>query len=278
MKTIECNSCHKKVEVEEDWVFKSCPMCRVKDKARKEIVKYKRRLDRQARNRIKELKLEKAMSFTEWSKFAREVLHNTEPSWEQYLDYLRLRKEHEIYDEAERESYRLKAGNRQKYALIRFDLFEPSNRRNCYSFRMNRLNGSEDVSHLDECESCGDWNFNFVNEMLKPRECEDSGSWIQTPRDDSEFGFEKSKTIPDHSLDRFKPKQQSEAETINDAFQKGNVRVESQPNPEAQPTEPQSDQDFISQLEDNYLKRKPQSEQPREQSETDNEDQEAEGE
>jgi len=77
---------------------------------------------------------------------------------------------------------------------------------------------------------------------------------------------------------RFKPKQQSEAETINDAFQKGNVRVESLPEQDQQPTEPQTDQDFLSQLEDNYLKRRPQSEQPREQSETDNEDREAEGE
>jgi DNA-directed RNA polymerase subunit RPC12/RpoP len=267
LKSIKCSKCGKIVEVKDEWQYTRCEICRTKDLAYKQVLKDKRKLDREARNRIKELKLEKAMNFSEWSKFAQEKLNNPNPNWEQYLDYLKQRKEHEIFDKADRETYRLKAENQQKYRLICQDLFPFKNERECYSFRLSRLNGSKDVRHLNSCEDCSDWDYNFVNDMLPQQDERESSEKIDPiDRWETEQWRKRGATLPDDSLDRFKPKQKSETEAMSDAIQKDNVKVEpleqepqnkpenldvhSEPETqnEPQPSEPLDPQQYIEQM------------------------------
>jgi hypothetical protein len=210
VKTIICYRCKKIVEVEESWAFKACPLCKTKEKARNQVQKEKRRLDRESRNKIKELRLEKALSFSEWSKFAQEVLHDPSPTWERYSEYLRQRKEHEIYSKAETETYRLRSVNQKKYALINSELFPLSHGRECYSFRLSRLNGSENLNHLNNCSDCSDWNYNFINGLLPESTDNQDFSEKIDPIDkwETEQWRSRGGTLPDHSLDRFNLKRE----------------------------------------------------------------------
>ncbi|MCJ7631368.1 hypothetical protein MUP77_03045 [Candidatus Bathyarchaeota archaeon] len=215
MKSIKCSKCDKTVKVEDNWQYKRCEICRTKDLAYKQVLKDKRKLDREARNKIKELKLERAMNFSEWSKFAQEVLYDPSPTWERYSEYLKQRKEHEIYSKAETETYRLKSVNQKKYALINSELFPLSHGRECYSFRLSRLNGSENLNHLDNCSDCSDWNYNFINDLLPESTDNQDFSEKIDPIDrwETEEWRKRGATIPDHSLDRFKSKPEPENPT-----------------------------------------------------------------
>lgn len=217
MKSIKCSKCGKTAEVEDGWVYSRCENCRTKDLAYKQVQKEKRRLDREARNRIEELKLERAMNFREWSKFAKEKLHNPDPTWDQFNEYLKQRKEREIYEKAESETYRLKAGYQKKCALVNPDLFPLSHGRECYAFRLSRLNGSKDILHLDSCEDCRDWDYNFVNSMLPERQDERDNSEYVDPIEKWELEQWRSRgaTVPDNSLDRFKTKEEPESRDPN---------------------------------------------------------------
>jgi len=214
MKTLICYRCKKTVEVEDVWTLKACPLCKTKEKARKQVQKEKRRLDREARNKIKELKLEKALRFGEWEKLAKEKFNNPNPTWEQYLGYLKQRKEHEIFDKAEREIFHLKASNQKKYALMCSELFPLSHGKECSNFRLSRLNGSKNLEHLDGCSNCSDWNYNFINDLL-PTQDED----VPEPVDKIEqWEIEQSRrrggTIPNPEIEKYnsteKPERQQE--------------------------------------------------------------------
>lgn len=265
MKPIKCSKCGKTVNVEDNWQYKRCEICRTKDIAYKQVLKDKRRLDRESRNKIKELKLEgKALRFGEWEKIAKEKFNNPKPTWEQYDVYLKQRKEREIFSKAEREIYRLKAENQQKYRLICQDLFPLSHGRECYAFRLSRLNGSRDIRHLSSCEDCSDWNYNFENDMLPA---------LQDERDDSEpvdpiekWELEqwrkRGATVPDDSLDRLKPKQEPENRDPSQiSYQPIRQQEPSQnePRPE-QPSEPLDPQEYIDQTFNNRKKKREQSE------------------
>lgn len=212
MKPIKCSKCGKIAEVEDSWSYTRCEICRMKDLAYMQVLKDRRKLDRESRNKIKELRLEKALSFSEWSKLAKEKFNNPNPNWEQYLEFLKRWKEREIFDRADREIYRLRAENKAKYALINQELYPLSNERGCYSFRLSRLNGSEDIRHLSTCENCRDWNYAFVNDVLpEPQDENDVSEPIDSiERWEVEQWRNRGATIPDDSLDRFKSKQEPE--------------------------------------------------------------------
>jgi hypothetical protein len=272
MKTIKCGRCKKTFEVPDDWSYKLCAICHEKSKASSQIRSMKRKLDREARNKIKELKLEgKTLSFSEWANLSKEKLNNPNPKWEEYLKYLAERKNREIVDEAERRTWQLRAENQKKYRLIREDLFPFKNERECYAFRLSRLNGSENTRHLDRCEDCSDWNYNFVNEMLEPLNDDKDDSEPIDPIDrwELEQWRKRGATIPDNSLDQFKPKQEPENPTPD------KIKYESiqQPEPHSEPEEdpdPTTSRNDLSNIITAYDAKK-----QKQQTETDNEDQEA---
>ena len=264
MKIIVCYRCKKSVEVPEDWTFGACPLCKTKEKARGHVQKEKRRLDREARNKIKELRLEgKTLSFSEWANLSKEKLNNPHPTWEQYLEYLKQRSEHQIFDRADRETFRLKVENQKKYQLIREDLFPFKHERECYAFRLSRLNGSEDVRHLSTCPDCSDWNYNFINDMLeKSTDNEDFSEKID-PIEKWEFEqhLKRGGTLPDHSLDRFKPKPQLEENPSPDKIRYEPLEQQephSEPPEQPDPTSSKNDVNYI--LSEHDRKKKEQSE------------------
>lgn len=209
MKTIECNSCHKKVEVEDGYQYRSCPICRAKDKARKEILKTRRKLDRESKQLAKDLKLETTPQFLRsFSAFSDvyEKLWHKKPTWEYYQKELEQAKMREVYQKSDLESRRLRLEHDRKFrearGLLRFDLFEPSNRKDCERFRLVKLEvvKPEEIQlrphflddHYDGCESCRDWEYNRVNETLEPQELGKNDSWAIIQKEE-EFPEDKMK-------------------------------------------------------------------------------------
>jgi len=178
VKEIKCCRCDKKVEVENTYPFKKCPMCRLRCK---EKYRVKSVFDRESRKLIKSLKFEGKTShmLSSFSVFAEEYekAWHKKPTWEEYQKELSKAKQNEIYKKSDIEETQ----NRQKFLalkqhlrrFLRFDFYVCGNKRKeCEKFRYQKLGLIEEDleftrEHVEECSGeCYFWNYNLETNQL----------------------------------------------------------------------------------------------------------------
>jgi hypothetical protein len=173
MKEIKCRVCKKNKKVEDSYRFRTCPICRAKEKA-------KRMVQRQSKKLLEEYKLDKKTlprSLWSFSAFSEsfEGLWHRKPSFEEYRKEVEKFKKAQIWDKAEQEVMQNKVKSelkrRELREFIRFDLYEPTNRVRCKKYRYMQLGLYErDLrfmdEHIFECESCQDFDYNLKHGSL----------------------------------------------------------------------------------------------------------------
>ena len=117
MKEIKCSTCHKEIEVRDDYALKTCQNCLTNKKARDIKVKELRKLDPESKQQIKSLKLTKlAPIFKNYSTYATSYQKRFKaiPSFDDYLKALRQEKLRQAHDEADR----LKREQKRKNSIM----------------------------------------------------------------------------------------------------------------------------------------------------------------
>ena len=103
---IKCNKCGKTVSVDDNYNYKRCPNCKIKDEAylikKRELQKW----DKQAKQEIKGLGLKEKLSpiFKNYSTYAKNYKHlfKRTPTFEEYEEALRSEKISQAYAQADR--------------------------------------------------------------------------------------------------------------------------------------------------------------------------------
>ena len=176
MKELQCNQCHKTVEVEDTYHFKTCPFCRIKY-----LKKYRlKQLDKKFLERHKIDKEKMPRALWSFSNFKEAWQWDKKPSYEDDYKPARLKwVQNHASELADKEisQRRMSLFERERYAkrFLRFDLFEPTNRTKCKLYRLTRLGVREQdakfqFEHAEECDSCGNfWEYNLKVGTLTDR-------------------------------------------------------------------------------------------------------------
>jgi hypothetical protein len=156
MKTLKCNVCHKKVDVQDDYHFKSCPNCRTKYLAALQKKKLIRQFNKDSKKILKEFKIDQKVlpkvlwNFSNFYNFFHK--QGIEKTFEDY------RKEiSEYYRKIKRKNYNLSRKLQRKLNVKNY----PLETNDCLNFRLKFLKEGklplEFHDHITHCESCNMW-------------------------------------------------------------------------------------------------------------------------
>jgi hypothetical protein len=166
------------MQVEDYYSLKTCPICHEKDSGDSKVKSEKRKRNHSSVELVENLKFtepipEFLQSFTKyqayWRRFDKEV------TFEDCIKELNEHKKREIQKQTDTQIAKTKgeftAKKRFLMKFLRFDVFEPSNREQCTTFRLQKLglfheDENRMTEHLETCEGCQDWLYNLMNDFL----------------------------------------------------------------------------------------------------------------
>ena len=145
MREIRCRRCNKTVQVEDYYGLRTCPICHEKDRGDSRVRSAERNLDRTSVRLIESLKFmepipEFLQSFTKYQTYWRQ--YGKEVKASDYFKELEEFKKREVQRQADTQIAKTKGEfTAKKHFLmkfLRFDVFEPSNREQCTTFRLQK--------------------------------------------------------------------------------------------------------------------------------------------
>jgi len=233
MKEIKCRKCKKLVEVEDNFNYKTCPICRVKENARRDVEKEMRRLDRESKKLIKSLKFEYKIpeflgTYSKYVKWYQQNFKGAEkkPTFPEYQERAKEEKKRQIWFKSDEESRQLQLDRSQNREYLRPDSFAyGSDPRKCEAYRLAKLNEIEDLSideHLRYCNGeCDQWNYYREEGYLQTREQEETAhDKPQTEEDKIEKMLDRGKDVTEEALEELsKPEHPPKEETTESTLE-----------------------------------------------------------
>jgi hypothetical protein len=164
--------------VEDSYSKKCCPICLEKLKAKRAVAREQRKLDRMGQELIEKLKFSEPLpkhlqGFSNYQAYWRQ--YGKETTWEKYLEdrnkWIRDRIQKEADTQIAKTKGEFTAKKRFLMKFLRFDVFTPSNREECTTYRLQKLGLWHEqepmcTEHSTTCEGCDDWLYNLMNDVL----------------------------------------------------------------------------------------------------------------
>lgn len=184
MKEIRCNKCSKLVNVDDDYNYKRCPNCKIKDEAYLIKKRESDKWDKQAKQDIKGLGLKKdklpkiLWNFSVYAKDFEKNFHRKAIYEDDYLKELSHAKLEVAHEENEQLREKHKSESKKlhdKYKKYINVAYAPCHGKKCEDFRWSKVcdkfglkvrNLEPELEHADNCEDCDTWLYNFMNNML----------------------------------------------------------------------------------------------------------------
>lgn len=200
VKSLKCNRCDKTVDVDDNFNYKMCPICREKDKARRGVLSENKKLTVQLDKNLQITSEDKQSmpkmlwSFSDFIE-AYESQWHKKPSHDEYENRLATWKKQRIQIEADIEITESKSKLIEAKKLLRFDIWEKTSKQ-CEPFRLSKIlkrqETQETLYHADECESCRNWLGVFEeNQVLTLEEEQKAWSGTSKDQDDDSIGVER---------------------------------------------------------------------------------------